>query len=159
MICGSARKPEGESVNEKDPKCRQKCDLRRTTEGVSDSGSFYHAHAADPVSGNGISGAEQSVYFHTADPESGGAGSRECTGLQYVCSHRGKKEGRDLCSVVIVSQILPPDRSGDLSGRNSAAAVSALAGENGQYSAGCGFVCIVSAASGSLCHQLLAVCV
>ena len=42
---------------------------------------------------------------------------------------------------------------------NSAAAVSALAGENGQYSAGCGFVCIVSAASGSLCHQLLAVCV
>jgi O-antigen/teichoic acid export membrane protein len=39
------------------------------------------------------------------------------------------------------------------------AAVSALAGENGQYSAGCGFVCIVSAASGSLCHQLLAVCV
>ena len=40
-----------------------------------------------------------------------------------------------------------------------AAAVSAIAGENGQYSAGCGFVCIVSAASGSLCHQLLAVCV
>ena len=39
------------------------------------------------------------------------------------------------------------------------AAVSAIAGENGQYSAGCGFVCIVSAASGSLCHQLLAVCV
>ena len=39
------------------------------------------------------------------------------------------------------------------------AAVSAFAGENGQYSAGCGFVCIVSAASGSLCHQLLAVCV
>ena len=35
MICGSARKPEGESVNEKDPKCRQKCDLRRTPEGVS----------------------------------------------------------------------------------------------------------------------------
>lgn len=33
------------------------------------------------------------------------------------------------------------------------------AGENGQYSAGCGFVCIISAASGSLCHQLLAVCV
>ena len=28
---------------------------------------------------------------HTADPESGGAGSRECTGLQYVCSHRGRK--------------------------------------------------------------------
>ena len=54
MICGSARKPEGESVNEKDPKCRLICDLRRTPEGVSDSGSFYHAHAADPVSGNGI---------------------------------------------------------------------------------------------------------
>lgn len=43
MICGSARKPEGESVNEKDPKCRQKCDLRRTPEGVSDSGSFYRS--------------------------------------------------------------------------------------------------------------------
>ena len=96
---GSARKPEGESVNEKDPKCRQKCDLRRTPEGVSDSGSFYHAHAADPVSGNGISGAEQSVYFHTADPESGGAGSRECTGLQYVCSHRGRKKD-EICALL-----------------------------------------------------------
>ncbi len=155
---GSARKPEGESVNEKDPKCRQKCDLRRTPEGVSDSGSFYHAHAADPVSGNGISGAEQSVYFHTAilNLAELGVGVHWAT----VCMLPSRKEkGRDLCSVVIVSQILPPDRSGDLSGRNSAAAVSAIAGENGQYSAGCGFVCIVSAASGSLCHQLLAVCV
>ena len=70
MICGSARKPEGESVNEKDPKCRQKCDLRRTPEGVSDSGSFYHAHAADPVSGNGIIINKPKVYEYKNEYES-----------------------------------------------------------------------------------------
>ena len=70
----------------------------------------------------------------------------------YAPIAEGKKD--EICALLSLYR-----RYYRLSGRNSAAAVSAIAGENGQYSAGCGFVCIVSAASGSLCHQLLAVCV